>query len=202
MVISQLMMAALAVSSSVPVPLRFAGDSADPPIKVWLSSDGEFLYGDRARVYIQAAEDGYAVVLHADTRGRVRVLFPLAPDGDHYVRGGKKYEVKSSGEHEAFVVEDTTGRGVVMAAFSSSRFLVEKYAKGGHWDFRALAPDTSESDPEAALLDIVRVMQPSQRFTYDVATYIVYGTHYPDVRRYPPYPHPRPRPWPGWPWWW
>jgi len=49
----------------------------------------------------KAAEDGNLVVLRADAGGQVRVLFPIDPDGDQQVRGGKKYELKGRGGREA-----------------------------------------------------------------------------------------------------
>ena len=31
---------------------------ADPPIKVWLNSDGQFTRGDRAKVKVKSTDDG------------------------------------------------------------------------------------------------------------------------------------------------
>ena len=47
-------------------PAAARGGAADPPVKVWFSSDGKYLFGDRAKVYARTAEDGYLVVLRAD----------------------------------------------------------------------------------------------------------------------------------------
>src|SRR5919109_516808 len=90
----------------------------DPPIHVWLNDDGKYVYGDKAKVYVKAAEDGNLVVLRSDARGNVRVLWPVDPDDDQQIHGGKKYEAKGRGDREAFLVEDTTGQGVVLAAWS------------------------------------------------------------------------------------
>src|SRR6185295_6277883 len=135
----------------------------DPPVKVWLSSKGDFLLGENAKAYAQTKEDGYLVVFHVDTRGRVRVLFPLDPSDDQFVRGGKKQELKGRGNREAFVVDDS-GSGAVFAAYSKSRFAVEKFTQNGHWDYRALALDSADSDPEAGLMDKVHEMQPAERY--------------------------------------
>jgi len=59
----------------------------DPPVKVWLNHDNYFQRGDKARVNVRLAEDGYVLVLRADAEGRVRVLFPLDPSDDNFVRG-------------------------------------------------------------------------------------------------------------------
>src|SRR5881628_2520449 len=59
----------------------------DPPVKVWLNNDNYFQRGDKARVNVRLADDGYLLVLRADAEGRVRVLFPLDPSNDNFVRG-------------------------------------------------------------------------------------------------------------------
>src|SRR3989442_1340967 len=108
----------------------------DRPVHVWLSDDGNYEFGDRAKVHVQASQDGYLIVLHADPNGRVRVLFPVDPtldldltpspnevivgrvDGeensdatdDHFVRGGRKVEIKGRGDRVAFVADDTVGK--------------------------------------------------------------------------------------------
>jgi len=97
------------------IPATSAG-GADPPIRVSFNDDGKYSYGDKAKVYVQSARDGYVVVLRSDARGNIRVLSPLDPDGDQLVSAGKKYEVKGRGGREAFVVEDTAGQGLVLAA--------------------------------------------------------------------------------------
>ncbi len=83
----------------------------DPPIQVWISNDRRFLPGDRAKVQVRTDYDGYLIVLHVDPEGRLRVLFPVDPDKDNFVRSGKKYEVRDRGDREAFEV-DATGRGI------------------------------------------------------------------------------------------
>ncbi|MBI4502248.1 MAG: DUF4384 domain-containing protein [Gemmatimonadetes bacterium] len=175
----------LVLSGTVAAPAPSALSAPQPPVKVWLSSKGDFFFGERAKAYAQTAEDGYLVVLHADTRGRVRVLFPLDPSNDQFVKGGKKHELKGRGDREAFMAADS-GRGVVLAAFSKSRFAVEKFTQNGHWDFRALAGDSVDRDPEAALMDVVAQMQGSDRYTYDVATYVVTDPRYMGYARYGP----------------
>src|SRR3954467_923679 len=100
--------------------------SKDPPVHVWLNSDGTYDYGDRAKVYAKSAQDGYLIVLRSDAAGRVRVLFPLDPQDEQRVIGGKKYELKSRGGREAFVADDTAGHGSVLAAISESPFRVEQ----------------------------------------------------------------------------
>src|ERR1041385_5855754 len=124
---------ALLASTSVGSPINppaVARSNDDPPIHVWLSSNNSFVRGERARVYIRAAQDGYLVVLRADAQGRVRVLFLLDPSDDQAVRGDREFEVESNGGHEAFTVDEGDGTGVVLAAWSESPFTVDGLVQG------------------------------------------------------------------------
>ncbi len=133
-------------------------------------------FGDRAKVYAKSTGDGYLVVLRADVDGRVRVLFPVDPQDDQRVVGGKKYELKGRGGREAFVAEDTLGHGTVFAAYSTTPFRFEAFERDGHWNSTALSADAREvkADPETQLRNIVHRMQAGgERFDYDISTYVV-----------------------------
>ena len=91
----------------------------------------------------------------------MRLLFPLDPDGPQLVRGGKKYELKGRGGREAFVVDDTTGHGTVLAAFSQTAFRLDQFATSGHWDYSALDDQSVRADPEAGLMGLIQRMQDS-----------------------------------------
>jgi len=147
--------------------------SDDPPVKVWLNQDNYFVQGDRARVNVKVAEDGYLVVLRADADGRIRVLFPLDPSDDPFVRGGSKIEVRGRGDREAFYVDDREGTGVVLAARSVQPFKVDAFVRGDHWDYRVLSAREAGEDKEQLLLDVVQRMLPDGHFDYDVVSYTV-----------------------------
>jgi hypothetical protein len=199
-----------AMISALLLPLLFTGAAAqsaaatrdDPPIRLWISNDRRFLPGDRAKVQVRTEYDGYLLVLHVDPEGRVRVLFPLDPDKDNFVRGGKKYEVRGRGGREAFEV-DGKGRGAVYAAVSRDPFRFEGNVVGDHWDYRALAPSRLADDPEPELNELVqRIAQSS--FDYDMLSYEVadrsayastyypsyYGSGYGNPYGYPYYRSP------------
>src|SRR6266496_700403 len=146
--------------------------SDDPPIKVWLNHDN-YYRGDKARVNVRLADDGYVVVLRADADGRVRVLFPLDPGQDDFVRGGDKIEVRGRGDPEAFYVDDREGQGVVLAARAAAPFKFDEFVRGDHWDYRVLDAREAGDDREAALLDIVQRMAPDGHFDYDAVQYTV-----------------------------
>jgi hypothetical protein len=165
------------------------------PVRVQINHD-EFSAGDRARVYVQSSEDGHLVVLHADPAGRVRVLFPVDPTDDDFVRAGKKFEVRGRNNRDAFQIDGTEGSGIVLAAVSPDGFNFDAFTRNDHWDFRALGgpSDEGKSDPLATLVDIVQRMTDSSRqFEYDQATYVVqsYGNALRGYRSPYPYPYPR-----------
>lgn len=197
MSMSLLLLAAYGLTAA---PAAVATASQDPPIRVWFNSDGNYAVGDRAKVYAKAVQDGYLVVLRADADGRVRVLFPLDPRDDQRITGGKKYELKSRAGREAFIADDTTGHGTVIAAVATSPFNFEGLTEDGRWNLRALAAGDIAADPEAGLIELVRRMRPADdRFDYDVETYVVSNQY---ARRMYPYAYAGPA-W-GWyydPWW-
>ncbi len=178
------------MSLTLLLPLLLAGEPAvpaaatadDPPIRIWINNDGRFVRGDRARVHVRAEDDGYLVVLQADTEGHLRVLFPIDPTDDNFVRGGKKYEVEGRGGRDAFDVGDRSGRGTVYAAVSRAPFRFDQFVLSDHWDYRSLEPQRLPEDPEAELTELVRRMAQGS-FDYDVMSYyvverVVYGNDY------------------------
>lgn len=146
------------------------------PVTVQLNHD-RFTVGDHARVYVQSEQDGYLVVLHADADGRVRVLFPLDPTDDDFIRGGTRFEVRARGDREAFQIEANDGSGTVLAAVAKDPFNFSSFTLNGHWDFRALGSPSSSvrDDPVVKLTDIAQRMagDSSGQYDYDIATYVV-----------------------------
>lgn len=153
----------------------------DPPIRLKLSEE-HYEQGDRARVKVKTSRDGYLLVLRADGAGRVRVLFPLTPDDESGIRGGREFEVVTRGDHEAFAVDEREGTGTVLAVRADAPLEFGEFERNGHWDFRKLALDSTDADPEAALLDLVDRMAGDQHYDYDIATYTV-GPRSPDRYR-------------------
>src|SRR2546427_34719 len=72
MVMSLLLLYSMGASAA---PATTRSVAPDPPVRVWFNSDGNYQYGDRAKVYAKAAEDGNLVVLRADAgqRGSLRL---------------------------------------------------------------------------------------------------------------------------------
>jgi hypothetical protein len=182
--ISALLLSLALGNPAQPVARANQAQGDDPAIRVWLNEDGRFQRGDRAKVQVRSRDDGYLVVLHVDPDSRLRVLFPLDPDHDNFVRGGKKYQILGRGENETFEVDVRSGRGTVYAAVSRDPFRWDGFVVGDHWDFRALNDVPLSRDLEADLNDLVRRWATSD-FDYDFANYDVYervyasgSTHY------------------------
>jgi hypothetical protein len=168
---------ALATLLLAPLPAMAA---ADPPVKVKISNDKLFP-GERAKVYVKTAADGYLLVLRVDTRGNIRILFPIDPSDDAAIRGGHKFEVRARGDREAFTANENRGTGFVMAVRSDQPFTLADFTTGHHWNSAALRVDRNTNDPQAALLGMVDQMTDGH-YDYDVANYAVgaggYGPGY------------------------
>jgi hypothetical protein len=147
----------------------FSGDS---PIEIWASRTHGLRHGDRVRLYTRSERDGYLVVLHAEPSGRVRVLFPLDPLEDNYLRGRISYELRGRGGSEAFEIFDRSGYGTVLAAFSRDPFRFDSFMRGDHWDYTQLDLWRVSGDPEGHLLGLVDRMA-TGRYDYDILRYDV-----------------------------
>lgn len=161
--------AATSVAVSAPVA---QGPAAGPPVRIVMNGT-DFTPGDRVRVQVETGEDGYLVVFRVDGDGRIRVLFPLDPDLDAFVRGGKRYELRGRTQRETFLADDRDGTGIIYAALSREPLAFGAFAVNDHWDYDALRLRDSSYDAEADLAAIVRRMSDNGRFDYDVVGYRV-----------------------------
>lgn len=141
------------------------------PVTIWLNKRNVQL-GDRVRAYARTNADGYLVVLHAEPDGRVRVLFPVDPGQDNFVRAGSDYEIHGRGSREAFRVYSSNGIGTVYAAFSRDPFVFEPFSRADHWDYGLPETWIVIEDAEAELTDIAVTMASGAYFDYD---YVQYG---------------------------
>lgn len=167
----------LLLSTALPTPAATSpsadgtGAGAAPPVQVSLDHR-TFERGDRARVTVRVRDDGYLVVLHLDPDGLVRVLFPLDPGDDNFVRGGQGYEIIGRGDREAFTIEASSGTGTVYAAWSREPFRFDDFVRGDHWDYRVITDQALPRDAEAGFTSLVQQMS-GGHFDYDLVTYEV-----------------------------
>ena len=145
----------------------------DPPVRIDLN-ERVYRPGDRAKVKVETEEDGYLLVFQVDTDGNLRVLFPLDPFDDSFVRGDRRIELDGRGNRETFIVEAREGQGWVYAAHSRLPFQIERYAAGDHWDYQRLSPNRLPESPEPEVTELVRNMARAS-FDYDIVPYAVAG---------------------------
>jgi hypothetical protein len=144
---------------------------ADPPVRISLDRR-TYQPGDRARITVRVRDDGYLTVLQLSADGYVRVLFPLDPGDDNFVRGAQSYEIRGRGDRDAFTVDAASGTGTVYAAWSREPFRFDDFVRGDHWDYRVLWDSALPRDPEAGFTNIVQRMS-TAHFDYDVQSYFV-----------------------------
>lgn len=135
---------------------------------------GDYAPGDRVRVQVEPSQDGYLVVFRVDGDGHIRVLFPLDPDLDAFVKGGKRYELRGRGQRETFLADDRGGTGLIYAALTRQPLAFGEYSINDHWDYNALRLRDQDSDAEADLAAVVGRMTNNGRFDYDVIGYRVH----------------------------
>ena len=123
-----------------------AAAQGDPAVKVWLADD-RIDPGNWARVKVRLTDDGYLLVLAADPAGNVRVLFPLDPSGEAFVRVGRALDLRGRGSRGSFLVDDVGGTGVVLAARTAQPLRLAGFVRGDHWDYGAL--DSAARGPGA-----------------------------------------------------
>ena len=173
--------------------------TAVPPIQLTLNSGGNYAPGALVNVRVETADDGYLIVFRVDGDGRVRVLFPLDPDADAFVRGGKEYELRGRADRSTFLADDRGGTGMIYAALAHQSYNVRDFSANGHWDYDALRLRDSTTDAENDLTSIVGRLTGRARFDYDAIGYRVQdiaaigsvaavGGYYPGL--YDPYYNP------------
>jgi hypothetical protein len=175
----------LALPAADALPPR-AVAAQDPPIRITLNG-GDYSPGDRVTVRIEPRDDGYLIVFRVDGDGHVRVLFPLDPTLDQFVRGGKRYELRGRADRQTFLADDVAGSGLIYAALSPEPLALRDYVSGDHWDYQALRLN-DPSDAENELSQIVTRMTDNSRFDYDVLGYRVREIAYASAYAAPYYP--------------
>ncbi len=147
---------------------------SDGPIRLWLDNSRQYREGDRARVQVETRDDGYLIVFNYDTEGRLRVLFPIDPADDNFVRGGRRYEISGRGDRASFLV-GRDGSGLVYAAVSTDPYRFDGLDLAGNWDYGRVSISDRSSDPEADVTGLLESMASNRGFDYDAVEYQVYG---------------------------
>lgn len=151
-----------------------AVDPALPPVRVILNR-GEFSPGQAVHVQVETGHDGYLIVMKVDGDGRIRVIFPVDPDQDAFVRGNRRYELRGRNETETFRADDLEGSGQIFAALSLDPLSFAGFSVGDHWDYETLRLEDAQADAEVDLHRFVREMSRGGRYDFDIKSYRVLG---------------------------
>lgn len=175
------MIALLALFAVTTAPLSTGAVALLPAQGVHLSlNGGDYRPGDKVKIEVAPDDDGYLLVFRVDGDGYVRVLFPLDPDLDTSVRGGRRYAIRGQRDDATFLADDRGGTGLILAVLARQRFSFSGFADadGRRWDYGRLRLQDPSGDAEAQLLDIVDQMTNRGNFDYDVLGYRVWGPGY------------------------
>ena len=176
MLLHSLIVAAALGASVAPLPSPAAVRSAlaraaaftPPGIRLWTSHGEVYRRGERVRIFFRAERDAYVTIFRVDTDGRVRVLFPREPWEDNRVQGGYTYDVRNSGGHDAFVVDDDDGVGYVFGVASLDPFGYDGFVSADHWDLQLISDGGRiHSDPYVTLEQLVQQIVPDGYADYD-----------------------------------
>jgi hypothetical protein len=158
---------------------------SDPPIQLWMNNNRRYREGERVKLQVDVESDGYLLVLHYDTDGRVRVLFPLDPRDNTQVRAGRRYEVRDENGEGAFLTGED-GTGLVLTALATEPFRLDEVVREGGWDYTRLSVSQDAEDPEQELAGLVGSLAGPDGFDYDIVSYQVYETTIVEYRDYYP----------------
>src|SRR5438477_2098968 len=148
--------------------LQVAGNSlaaraarAPDPVRVWRAD---------STLYVRLREPGHLVLLHVDAIGRIRVLFPLAPDDSTAISGDAAVAVPlpptAEGNPSTFV-----------AVRSRWPFEFAALRAGSTWNYQdAFLLQPTAGDPLAALLEIADRVTDGRPYDYGVVAYSRDGT--------------------------
>jgi hypothetical protein len=141
--------------------LAQAPTRAPEPVRVWRVD---------STVYVTLREPGHVVLLHVDAIGRIRVLFPLAPDDSTSISGDAPVALSlpptAQGNPSTFV-----------AVRSRLAFEFAALRAGSGWNYHdALLLQPTGGDPLAALLEIADRVTDGRPYDYGVAEYLRGGT--------------------------
>lgn len=167
-----LIVAAAAIAAGlVSLPAAAQTGDGDAPIPVRLTVDRQsYVPGDHGRVYVRLGSDAYLIVLHAEPDGHVRIVFPLDPSDNAYVHRDSTVEIRSRGDRDAFVVDDSSGSGTWYAAVSKKPYHFDPVTLSTHWDYGQIAHVLAVRDAEGDLTALVQRLA-TGRFDYDIVQY-------------------------------
>lgn len=121
--------------------------------------------GEQLRIYYRTSHDAYVAIFKIDTNGTTQMVFPRSPTEDHYVVGGRDYELMFP-RTSYWYVDDPPGLGYYFLVaspepFDLSRFDYSYYDRG--WDLTRVGRNVY-TDPYVAMDEYVAALIPDWEY--------------------------------------
>lgn len=92
-------------------------------VEVWPNhTDGEYFEGDDITISFLTNRDAFVAIYSVDSRGRVNLLFPSAPNQDNFIEGGHTYRLPGPNDDFDYVVNGPEGVENIQIIASRERF--------------------------------------------------------------------------------
>lgn len=152
-----------------------------PQVAVWTNRrDDVFERGDRMTVFVRTDVDAYVTVFRVNTDGQARVLFPVHPYDDNYVRGATARAVPGTRDGYTLRVQEYPGEGFLFAVVTLDPIAFRPFARGAEWDYYQLGlASRVTGDPYVLFSDLLAALVPESYPDYGwaVTPYYVGARH-------------------------
>jgi hypothetical protein len=161
---------------------RPAGDlEPSPQVTIWTNcQDDVFERGDRMTVFVRADVDAYVTVFRVNTDGQARVLFPVHPSDDNYVRGAAAHALPGTRAGYTLRVQEYPGEGFLFAVVTLDPIAFRPFTRGPEWDYDALGlASRVTGDPYVLFDDLLAALVPESYpdYAWAVTPYYVGARH-------------------------
>jgi hypothetical protein len=158
----------------------------DLDIEVWVDKGDGVTYnpGEEIKIYFQASTDCYVVIYNIDTRGYVHLLYPVDPDDDFYVEGGRTYRIPDRFDDYELTVDGPDGLEYIQAVASWEPLDLPNFPGEYEYEGQVYAYQLDGEDPFEFMAEIN-----SEIACYDYASDVcIFSVEYPHPQWYY---HPR-----------
>jgi hypothetical protein len=175
---------------------RVLGNVTAPRVSI-SATVASYAASRRVHASLRVDDDAYVLVGHLGADGVVRIVFPLEPTDNGFVRGGHNYDVPEffAGFEDAFnyraaydlslrgftparydSYDGGTGYVFVIASWQPMRF--EQFMENDRWQSFEVADDQYLRDPRPAIEEFAAFLTGESRDAYTVRYARYYNTYY------------------------
>jgi len=181
MLLATILTASLLLPGAVSAGPRDPGLEPSPQVALWTNRrDDAYERGDRMTIFVRTDVDAYVTIFRVNTDGHARVLFPMHPGDDNYLRGAAAHAVPGTQRGYTLRVQEYPGEGFLFAVVTLDPIAFHAFARGREWDYRALGlASRVTGDPYALFSDLLAALVPESYpdYAWAVAPYYVGARH-------------------------